>query len=207
MLEETNNTRTKGIQRPCPNKTLGCTWRSTDDDGITTAEETQELANMNFIACSTNPKGIQEIREHKDKVQRNRQLEQEESQWPQKQPPYPHIDRATINTECSPAKRATAKVATMQKGMKQHKRATETPPQSQSKQRMVEQPEEQPKTAETPEISPPENLLIGAQPHRTNLPPKKCLAQIIFFFSFSSSNQQIFSGETKVPFIFLFLSQ
>ena len=46
----------------------------------------------------------------------------------------------------------------MQKEMKQHKRATEPSSQSESEQRMVEQPEEQPKTAGTPEVAYSRNL-------------------------------------------------
>ena len=68
--------------------------------------------------------------------------------------PQPALNRAPINIEGSQREWMTTKEATMQKVTRRHKHATETPPQQEAEQHMVEQPKEQPYIGEMPEVSP-----------------------------------------------------
>ena len=115
--KETADAATMGMQRPCPNKASGCDWWSPDNEGITAEEEAQHLT-----VCSTNPTVIKGRKERKNKVQRRRQLEQEELGWLPEQPPYTPI--TMLNAPGDLPKQEATKEATKHKATRQHQHDT-----------------------------------------------------------------------------------
>ena len=64
------------VQGNCPNKeTSPCHWRSPNNKKITMAVEAQELAQLNFAVCPTNPNMMQRKLEGQEGVEHNQVAE------------------------------------------------------------------------------------------------------------------------------------